>query len=100
MRRVMVKYKVKADQVAANEALVRAVYDELHRTNPGGIRYATFQLEDGLTFVHIASTEDGQNPLSGVRAFQQFQEGIGDRCEEAPHVSELREIGSFRLLGD
>ena len=32
MRRVMVRYKVKPDRVAENEALVRAVYDELQRT--------------------------------------------------------------------
>ena len=44
MRRVMVRYRVKPDHVERNEALVRAVYDELHRTAPGGLRYATFRL--------------------------------------------------------
>ena len=97
MRRVMVRYKVKADQAEANEELVRAVYDELRETEPDGIRYATFVLDDGVSFVHLAETEEGQNPLSDVKAFQQFQAGIGDRCEEAPKVSELREVGSFRL---
>ena len=102
MRRVMVRYRVKPDHVAKNETLVRAVYDELQRTNPPGLRYATFQLEDGVTFVHLASTEteDGTNPLAGIRAFQQFQQDIADRCDEAPQVTELREIGSFRLFGD
>ena len=45
MRRVMVRYRVRPDQAAANEELVRAVYDELERTTPAGLRYATFQLE-------------------------------------------------------
>jgi Antibiotic biosynthesis monooxygenase len=102
MRRVMVRYRVKPDQEAANEELVRAVYEELERTRPAGLRYATFQLEDGVSFVHLASTEteDGHNPLSEVEAFKRFQEGIRDRCDEAPVATELREIGSYRLFGD
>ena len=97
MRQVMVRYKVKPDRAAENEELVRAVYDELARTEPAGLHYATFQLDDGVSFVHLASTEDGQNPLSRVEAFQRFQENIRDRCDEAPVVAQLREIGSFRV---
>jgi len=98
MRRVMVRYKVKPDRAAENEALVRAVYEELQRTQPAGLHYATFALDDGVSFVHLSSieTEDGRNPLSEVEAFARFQEGIGDRCEEAPVVAQLREIGSFQ----
>jgi hypothetical protein len=98
MRRVMVRYKVKPDRAAENEALVRAVYEELQRTQPAGLHYATFALDDGVSFVHLSSieTEDGRNPLSDVEAFARFQDGIGDRCEEAPAVAQLREIGSFQ----
>jgi hypothetical protein len=98
MRRVMVRYKVKPDRAAENEALVRAVYEELQRTRPAGLHYATFALDDGVSFVHLSSieTEDGRNPLADVEAFARFQEGIGDRCEEAPAVAQLREIGSFQ----
>ena len=98
MRRVMVRYRVKPDQVARNEELVRAVYQELHDSRPDGIRYATFQLDDGVTFVHIAETEEGRNPLSDLAAFQEFQKDIEARCDEPPVVSELREIGAFRLF--
>jgi hypothetical protein len=97
----MVRYKVKPDRAAENEELVRAVYDELRRTEPAGLRYATFQLEDGVSFLHLASTEteDGPSPLSAVEAFKAFTEHIGERCDEAPVATELREIGSFRLFG-
>ena len=100
MRQVMVRYKVKPDRAEENEQLVRAVYDELHRTQPAGLRYATFRLGDGVTFVHVSSTEtdDGSNPLSQVKAFARFQENIAERCDEAPVVTELHEIGSFRLF--
>jgi hypothetical protein len=98
MRRVMVRYKVKPDRATENEALVRAVYEELQRTRPAGLHYATFALDDGVSFVHLSTldAEDGGNPLTEVEAFARFQEGIADRCEEAPVVAQLREIGSFR----
>jgi L-rhamnose mutarotase len=100
MGRIMVRYKVKPDRAEENEELVRAVYDELQRTEPEGLRYATFQLEDGVSFVHVAVTEEGQNPLAEVKAFQEFQREVRDRCEEPPVVADLREIGSFRFFGD
>ncbi len=101
MRRVMVRYRVKPDQVGRNEALVRAVYDELHRTAPAGLRYATFRIDDGVSFVHLASVEAaGANPLQSVEAFARFQEGIAERCDEPPVAVEVGEIGSYRFFGD
>jgi hypothetical protein len=101
-RRVIVRYKVKPDRVVENEELVRAVYDELHRVQATGTRYATFKLDDGVSFVHLASTEteDGRNPLSDLPAFKRFQENIGERCDEGPVATELREIGSYRFFTD
>jgi hypothetical protein len=93
----MVRYSVKPDRVAENEELVRAVYDELGRVAPAGIRYATFRLEDGVSFVHFAKTEEGRSPLSEIGAFGRFQENIRDRCDDPPAVIELHEIGSYRL---
>jgi hypothetical protein len=42
MNQVIVRYKVKPDRVAENVELVRAVYDDLERTNPAGLRYRVF----------------------------------------------------------
>jgi hypothetical protein len=99
MRQVVVQYRVKPDRAAENERLVRAVYDELHRTNPSGLRYATFQLEDGVSFVHVAEVDDEtENPLARVEAFRAFQAEIQDRCEQPPAASRAREIGSFRMF--
>jgi len=95
---VMVCYRVHPDRVTENEALVRAVYEELAASMPDGLHYATFKLPDGVTFVHLAE-HDEPNPLSTVAAFQRFQEGIRDRCDEPPAVTELTEVGSFRFFG-
>jgi Antibiotic biosynthesis monooxygenase len=101
VRRVMVRYRVKPERVEENEDLVRAVYDELRRSEPAGLRYATFKLDDGVSFVHLALTEseNGGSPLSKLKAFQEFQKDIEDRTDEGPVVTELDLIGSFRLLG-
>ena len=100
MRRVMVRYRVKPDQVSANEELVRDVYAELDRARPDGFHYATFKLDDGVSFVHLATHEGDHNPLSEIEAFGRFQAGIRDRCNEPPVVTELKEVGSFRFDGD
>jgi len=92
----MVRYKVKPGEVERNEELVRAVYAELHRVKPDGLRYATFRLEDAVSFVHVASQADaGRGPLPGLQAFRRFQEGIDARCDERPVVAELHVIGSY-----
>jgi quinol monooxygenase YgiN len=98
MRRALVRYKVKPEAVAENEKLVRAVYEELRQTQPAGMRYATFQLDDGVSFVHI-NFSDGAS-LNELASFRAFQEGIAERCDEQPRVSELREIGSYRFDAD
>jgi hypothetical protein len=97
MKRVMVSYKVKPEAVAKNEALVRAVYEELQLVQPGGMRYATFRLDDGVSFVHINFSDDTENVLTGLASFTAFQYGIAERCDEAPTVSALSEVGSYRF---
>jgi hypothetical protein len=99
MKRVMVRYRLKPDQVETNEALVRAVFNELHSEQPAGFGYATFKLDDGVSFVHVVVEDDGErSSLSDVKAFAKFREGIRDRCDEAPVASELHEVGSFRFF--
>jgi quinol monooxygenase YgiN len=101
MRRVMVRYRVKDDRIEENAALVRAVYDELHRTRPEGLRYATSQpVDDPAEFVHIAEHSEGANPLNATEAFAAFQAGLGERCAEPPVVRELQIVGSYGLFDD
>lgn len=97
MRQIMVRYRVKPDQAARNEELVGRVYEELEQTRPAGLRYATFVLDDGVSFVHVAAneTETERSPLMDVAAFRTFQDGIEDRCDEPPAPVELREVGSY-----
>ena len=97
----MVKYKTKAGRAEENELYVRNVFEELRETRPSGLRYATFKLPDGQSFVHIATidTTDGSNPVTQSEAFKAFTAGIKDRCEEPPVATELSEVGSYRFFG-
>lgn len=91
----IVRYRTKPDQAEANAELVRAVFEELASNDPGGLRYATYRLEDGVTFVHVATIEGDSNPLVVSDAFSRFQAGIADRCEEAPIAMDATVIGSY-----
>src|SRR5262249_10931771 len=101
MNRVLVRYRVKPERASENVELVRAVYDELHETRPEGLRYATFKLDDGVSCVHLAVHEgDGPNQLTPLASFERFHEGISERCDDPPVVSEVSTIGAYRLLGE
>ena len=96
----MVRYKLKADKVEENKQLVKAVFEELNKNKPEGLRYASFEFPDGQSFVHIASIEtaDGRNPLSRTDAFPLFTKDIKDRCEEQPVAMDLCEVGSYNFF--
>lgn len=99
MRHVIVRYKVKPGEAELNERLVKAVYEELHDAKPAGFRYATFRLDDGLSFTHIAFQEGDENPLSAIKAFAAFTDNIADRCEIPPQVTEMHVVGNYQLVG-
>jgi hypothetical protein len=100
MRRVMVRYQVKPEHLEENEALLRAVYEELEATQPENLAYVTFKLDDGVTFVHV--TEDdatpGHSPLNELPSFKKYLEGVQERLEAPPEQSNLTEIGAFRVF--
>lgn len=102
MNQVMVRYTVKPEQAGENEKLVQQVYQALGDVAPDGLRYATFVLEDGVSFVHLATidTVDGHNPLTDLPAFTAFQRDIADRCVEPPAAVNVRTVGAYRLHDD
>ena len=101
MKRMLVRYKVKADRAAENERYIAKVFEQLRQTRPSGLRYASFKLDDGLSFVHIVSLEaPGANPLAELSAFKDFTARGRERCEEPPVSAELKEVGSYRFFGE
>ena len=97
----MVSYTLKPDRVAENERLVETVFAALHEARPSGLRYVTFRLQDGVSFVHIVSHSeaDGSNALTALPEFKAFAAGVRDRCASPPVRVEITEIGSYGLFG-
>ena len=100
MKRILVRYRVKPEQARENQELIEQVFAELQAAAPDGLSYASFKLEDGVSFVHMASidTPDGSNPLASLAAFNAFTQDIKARCDEPPVAMEMTEIGAYRFF--
>ncbi len=100
METTVVRYKVKADRADENRQFIKKVFAQLDENKPDGLRYVSFNLDDGLSFGHIAvvETADGKNPLPETPAFQDFVSDIKDRCDEPPVATKADIVGSYRLF--
>lgn len=96
MKHVMVRYTVRAGKAEENVQLIEAVFRKLQLTAPEGLSYASYRLEDGVTFVHVASVANpDSNPLRQLSEFNAFTAGIRERCEVAPVTTTLIEVGRY-----
>jgi len=100
MKMHMMSYTLKADRVAENERYARAVYEALRAARPAGLRYATFRLDDGVSFVHVVAHAEGgdSSGLTSLPAFKDFAAGVRDRSVDAPVRVGLTEIGSYEFF--
>ena len=99
MKRNVVRYKTDPARIEENKRLIEQVFAELQAKSPAGVRYAALALEDG-TFIHIVETDDGAAmPIPSLAAFAAFQNGIADRCVEAPVAGSAVIVGNYRMLG-
>jgi len=96
MKTVMVRYQVRPEAAADNEALVREVYAQLAREMPAGFRYQTVKLADGVSFVHVATRDSADaSPLLQLEAFKKFLAGIKERCVVQPETIEVEVLGQY-----
>ena len=91
----MIRYRTKPEAAEENARLVAAVYAALAKTDPGHLRYITYRLADGVTFVHIAERDADANPLADLPEFAAFQRNLAERCVEMPQPSEATIVGSY-----
>jgi hypothetical protein len=90
----VVRYEMRPETADDNQALIENVFAELAEKDPDGVRYASFRLADGVTFVHIGVMDDDAMALTDLAAFQEFQSGFGERAAGRPTPSEATVIGS------
>jgi L-rhamnose mutarotase len=101
MKRIVVRYKVKPDQVEENARLIKNVFAELRAKAPDGVRYLTLSLSDG-TFVHFSTVENdaAENPIPKLDAFKAFSKDIAARCLEPPQTAPATVVGNYRTIDE
>ncbi len=97
MKAVKVQYTVKESYVETNKQNIQAVMAELKRINNPGIKYSSFLLDDGKTFVHFGmyADEEAMSVTSNLDVFQKFRQELKEsQPESPPHAEDLTLVGS------
>jgi hypothetical protein len=98
VKTIVVRYETKPECADENRRLIENVFAELAETKPDGFGYASFQLDDGVTFVHIACENGtGEIGLNDVPAFKAFVANVGERCAVQPVAMGARIVGSYEF---
>lgn len=97
-RTFVVRYEMQPESANENQRLVEGVFAELAKEQPEGLRYASFRLDDGVTFVHVGTMDGDENPLASAAAFQEFQRSFGERVAGPPVATDATLIGNYRFL--
>jgi hypothetical protein len=97
MKTVVVRYKTKPESADENQRLIEQVFAQLAREKPAGLRYQSVRLDDGVSFMHMATREGGpeDSPLMKLDTFKAFLAGIKDRTVEAPVTTEVTVVGRY-----
>lgn len=93
-RMTVVRYVAKPECADENEALSRAVYDELRRQTPPHIAYALFRSGGEFLHLFVNTKEDSSDPVTELPTFKAFQKDILSRCIEPPQATRM----SFNLV--
>ncbi|GAA3574274.1 hypothetical protein [Kribbella ginsengisoli] len=91
MATAVFRYRTKPEAADENLLLIEKVFAELSAVAPPDLTYASFRLDDGVTFVHVV---DGEG-LTDLAAFQEFQRNLADRFDGDLIREEATRIGSY-----
>jgi hypothetical protein len=98
MSDTIVTYTVKPGREEENAALVRAVFDELARTQPTGLRYAVFYLPESRQFIHLYTDQGSPTGVQALDSFKAFVDGAEDRHEQPASFAQPELIGDYRTF--
>lgn len=94
----VIQYQTRPEVADENERLVAQVFAELAAEQPEGLRYASFRLADGVSFVHIVVSDEDSDALPQLASFQEFTRALGDRLTGPPARSTADIVGSYRFF--
>jgi hypothetical protein len=101
-RSVVVTYQLRPEAYDEHVRLIEGVFEQLHREQPTDVAYQVLVLEDGVSFVHVSTsdTPDGASPLPGFEAFRRFNEDIAARVATPPKPTAATVVGAYRPSGE
>jgi len=99
MNVLMVRAKIKEENVADAQAAVDKVIQALEQAQPAGVRYAASTLSDGVTLVALVELEsDASHPLRAFPAYAEMVENLKQWYAEPPAVEKMTVTGSYGLF--
>jgi len=99
MNVMMIRAKIKEENIADAQAATDKVIQALEEARPADVRYAVSRLSDGVTLVAFLQMEPGQeHPLRTLPAYAEMLENLKEWYAEPPSVEHMTVIGSYQLL--
>jgi hypothetical protein len=99
MNVLMVRAKIKEENVADARAATEKVIQALEQARPADVRYTVSVLGDGVTLVALAALDaDGANPLAALPEYTELVESLKPWYAEPPAVERMTVIGSYQLF--
>jgi hypothetical protein len=97
MKIVRVQYTTRPEFVARNIENIQAIVNELKKINHPGIKYSTYLLPDGKTFMHfdLLENEDAHQLVIGLESFKKFDAELwASKLEAEPKLELITLVGS------
>ena len=90
MKITRVQYTVQDGYVETNKRNIEQVMADLRQLNNPGIKYSSYQLEDGNTFMHFAVFPDEETSqiLNDLESFNRFRKELKESGPESPPKAE------------
>ena len=92
----MVRYRVRPDALEEHLELLHAVFAELDEVRPEGMRWESFRMEDGVSFVELAEVDVGGR-FSQLETWSAYRGTHDDRCDEPLQMVELERVAAYGL---
>jgi hypothetical protein len=97
MKIVRVQYTTTAEFASRNKENIRQVVNELKKMNHPGIKFSTYILPDGKTFMHFDhfENEEAHSILTQLESFKKFSgELLASKLEAEPNLDLLSLVSS------
>jgi hypothetical protein len=98
MNVMMIRAKIKEENVADTQAATEKVIQALEQARPD-VHYGVTRLSDGVTVLAFLEIEPGQeHPLRSLPEYAEMLENLKGWYAEPPTVEHMTVIGSYQLF--